>query len=240
METDMRHINDREWFYGDEKDYPINRKFIEFQDLDGYYYLLYLQNCSETHRFSWTYYPPPNFKILLYFPEKDSYMVSEVTYDRYAFDSYFTATIRKEIQPTTSYNGGIEVRESYDYRGEVFSLIARIILTIAIEVLIALLFVFRKKKQLLFILAVNLVTQIALNIALNLINFNYGHMAFVFFYVVLELAVFIIEAVLYTVFLRRISEATIPKWRTITYALVANAASFAAGLALARVIPGIF
>jgi hypothetical protein len=134
----------------------------------------------------------------------------------------------------------MEVRENYDYSREIFSLIARIILTIATELLIALFFMFRSKKQLVLILVINMVTQIGLNVALNLINYYSGSMMFVFAYFLLEMLVFLIEAILYTVFLRKLNEVIIPKWKTITYALVANAASLEVGLGLAHIIPGIF
>lgn len=238
-ERDDPGIDDREFYIGEDSDYPVFLKIIEYTDADGYFFLQYFQNCSETHRFSWTYYPPANFKILLYFPEKDSYVISG-PHERYAFDSYFSATIANEVHPNTIYYDNMDVRISYDYFGEIISLIARIILTVAVELLIALLFVFREKKQLLLILSVNLVTQIVLNVTLNFINFSYGHMMFVFAFTLLEMAVFVIEAVVYTVFLRRISDAKVRAWRTITYALIANAASFAAGLGLAYVIPGVF
>ena len=236
---DNPELDEMEMFYGDEEDYPIFRKFLEYQDPDGYYFLQYFQNCSETHRFSWTYYPPPDFKVLLYFPDKDSFVVSG-SFERYAFDSYFSATITNKVQPNSIFYDYMTVSRSYNYRGETLSLIARIILTIALELLIALLFLFREKKQLLFIIAVNLVTQVGLNVALNTINFSYGPLAFIFAFVLLEMAVFIIEATLYAVFLRKISKAFVPVWKPIVYAFVANAASFAAGLGLASVIPRVF
>jgi hypothetical protein len=239
LKQDNPSIDEKEWYYGDEKDYPIYLRFLEYQDTDGYYFLQYFQNCSETHQFSWTYYPPPDFKILLYFPEKDSFVVGGPV-ERYAFSSYFSATVLQEVRSNTEYYDNMDISRSYDYSGEMLSLAARIVLTIAVEMLIALLFVFRKKKQLVFILMVNLVTQIALNIALNIINFNYGSMAFVFAFVLLELAVFIIEAILYTGFLGKLGETILPKWKPITYALVANVVSFAVGLGLANIIPGIF
>ena len=239
LERDNLILDDKEWYYGAEEDYPIYLKFLEYQDTDGYYFLQFLQDCSETHRFSWTYYPPSNFKILLYFPEKDSYIVGG-PYERYAFDSYFTAVVHNKVAPNTIYFDIMDVSTSYDYRGEILSLIARIVLTIAVELLIALLFVFRLKKQLLLILAVNLVTQIGLNVTLNLVNFGYGPLAFVFAFILLEIAIFIIEAILYSIFLRKLSDTPVPKWKPTIYALVANAASFAAGLILAYVIPGIF
>ena len=234
-------IADEEWYFGDEKDYPIYLKFLEYQDDDGYYFLRYFQNCSATNRFIWGYHPPSNFKILLYFPEKESYMVSAQSYERYAFDSYFAASINDEVQTGTYYKRGMEVIKSYDYSGEIISLVARIILTVIIELIVAIFFAFRGKKELLFILAVNAATQIILNTALNLINFHYGQMIFVFAYLLLELLVFIFEAVIYTVFLRKFSnESSVTKWKPAIYALVANTASFIVGLWLANIIPGIF
>jgi len=236
---DNPDLDDIALYIGAERDDPVFMKFLEYQDTDGYFFLMFLQNCSETHRFSWTYYPPQNFKILLYFPARDSFVVAG-PFERYAFDSYYSATISSNVQPNTVNYDLMDVSRSYDYLGETLSLAARIILTIALELLIALMFVFRKKKQIQLILVVNLVTQIALNVALNIINFNHGSMAFVFAFILLEFAVFIIEAILYTVLMSKLSNTQVPKWKTITYALVANTASFAAGLGLAYVIPGIF
>ena len=227
----------------DDEDYPIFLKFLEYQDVDGYYFLQYFQKCSETQQFSWTYYPPSNFKILIYFADRDCFAISAETYERYAFDSYFSVSLTdSEISAIIVQDETLSFKatKSYDYIGEIISLIARIVLTIAVELLIALLFAFRKKKQVFFIVAVNLVTQIALNVVLNLINYNYGQMMFVFAFILLEMFVFIIEAVLYTIFLRKHSDVPVPKWKPITYALIANAASFAVGLGLANIIPGIF
>lgn len=224
------------------EDYPIFLKFLEYQDKDGYYFLQYFQNCSETHRFSWTYYPPSDFKILIYFPDSDYFAISATAYEGYAFDSYFRVSLTDSEISSVIEQGetlSFSAQKSYDYSGEIISLIARIVLTIAVELLIALLFAFRKKKQFLFIVAVNLVTQIAVNVALNLINYSYGAMLFILAYILFEFLIFIVEAILYTVFLRKL-DAPVPIWKTITYALIANTASFVVGLALAIIIPGIF
>ena len=77
---------------GDD-DYEIFQAFAKYQDSDSYYFLQYLQNSSETQTFSWTYYPPAEFKILIYFPETYSFIKSDSIYKRYAFDSYFTAEV---------------------------------------------------------------------------------------------------------------------------------------------------
>ena len=61
----------------------------------------------------------------------------------------------------------------------------------------------------------NILTQVILNAALNIVNYNFGSMSFTFSYVLYEILVSVIEAVTY-------------------------AASFAFGLWLEHVIPGIF
>ncbi|NLO96974.1 MAG: hypothetical protein GX091_02670, partial [Peptococcaceae bacterium] len=223
---------------GDE-DYVIFLKFSEYRDVDGYYFLQYFQNCSQTHRFSWTYYPPQKFKILLYFPEKDRFVVSNEHFERYAFDSYFTANV---FAPDPSFQGEFEVKvvKSYNYTYEMLSLLTRIILTIVLELAIALMFGFWERKQLRLIALVNVVTQIALNLTLSIIDYQLGLMAFLIFFVLLEIAVLVAEAVIYTLYLQKISKKEIPSWKPALYALTANAVSFALGLGLAYWIPGIF
>lgn len=219
--------------YGEGDDnYEVFLKFVEYQDADGYYFLQFFQDCTETHQFSWTYYPPREFKLLLYFPETDHFIVSDDIYERYAFDSYFIAAVSDAAIST--------VEKSYDYTSEMLSLIARIVLTIVAELAIALLFGFRERKLFRFITGVNVVTQIVLNVALNIINYRSGALAFLIFHFLLEVAVFAVEAILYTRYLRRLSPKEIPGWKPGLYALVANAASFALGLGLASWLPGVF
>lgn len=222
--------SEHDWVYDnltyDEK--LISDMLSEYLDTDGFYYIGNVEECTETNEYKWTYYPPEPFKILVYFPESDSFLTSPI-YTRYAFDSYYDMDLE-----TSSIN------KSYDYLPEIFSLSARIVLTIFIELLIALVFGYREKRLLFFIVAVNCATQILLNIALNVINYKIGSMAFIFFYIVLEIAVFAIEAVIYSLSFKKFSEKEQPKGKTIFYALAANGVSFALGLWLSHIIPGIF
>ena len=217
---------------GDEG-YDIWVKFVEYQDTDGYYFLQEWWDCSDTNQLNWTYYPPTPFKILLYFPETDTFYVSPV-YERYAFDSYFTVDLSAyDTDP-------IMAHQSYDYTWEIISLIARIILTIALELGIALLFGYREKKVLGFLAVVNILTQVTLNVALNIINYNSGALTFTFSYVLFEILVFAIEAIAYAALIKKISSKEQKKGRAVGYAFIANTASFALGLWLAHIIPGIF
>lgn len=214
---------------GDEG-YEIRKKFVDYQDSDGYYFLQWFEQCSGNDTYLWSYYPPSPFKVLVYFPERDTFAVSEVC-ERYAFDSYFIARL------DASESGTLVVSKTYHFKWEMISLAARIVITILIELVIALFFGFRTKKQLCFLAVVNILTQTALNILLNILNYNRGPYAFTFYYVVFELLIFAVEAVLYRKFLSGEKEKPA---RPVLYALTANVLSFASGLWLAHIIPGIF
>lgn len=226
-------------------DYETWKAFVEYEDTDGYFFLQEGWTVSETKKIEWTYYPPNRFKILLYYPETGTFVSSGI-YERYAFDTYYTVDMdgvnigSVEYDENLSTDERIEAYRSYNYRVEVISLIARILITIAIEMVIALLFGFRKKKQLLLLVGVNTATQIILNVLLNVINYNSGHWAFVFFYVLFELIVFALEAVVYCAWMNKFTEKTKKKWFYVMYAFVANATSFVAGIFVAQLLPGIF
>lgn len=217
-------------YHEGDKDYDIWLSFVEYEDDNGYYFLQEFWNCTETDELHWTYYPPDPFKILLYFPESGAFYASPV-YERYAFDSYYIVDLRElEVK-------GVVARPSYDFTWELVSLAARIVATVAIELGMALLFGYGEKRVLGFFTAVNTVTQVALNVALNIINFAIGFMGFTFWFVILELVVFVAEAAVYS--------RLLPKWTEkvkapVGYAFAANATSFALGLAIAHWVPGIF
>jgi len=237
-----------EWGYRlDESDvdFPIFLKFAEYEDSDGYYFLQFFQNCSTTHKFTWGYYPPSDFKILIYLPDSDSFVISSEAQTTYAFASSFRISISaSQISSITQDEDlNIDVFPDYDYIWAVISLIARIILTVAIELAMAIfLFGFRKKPQIVFITVVNVITQIALNLTLNLIAYYQGFNWFLIIplFFLLEIGVIIVEAVLYTIYLPKFSDEPIPKWKIITYTIFANIVSLIAGFVLAAIIPGIF
>ena len=65
---------------------------MHYEDADGFYFLQEWWDCTESNALRWTYRPPSVYKILLYFPESDSFMVSPI-YEQYAFDSYYTVDL---------------------------------------------------------------------------------------------------------------------------------------------------
>lgn len=244
-ENDARHNENPNGQY-DQQDfgYDVWKAFVDYDEKDDYYFLQEAWQIDETKELAWTYYPPNEFKILLYFPETGEYAVSGV-YERYAFDSYFTVNmdgteLSVDHNEELSSDDRLNAYKSYNYGVEIGSLVARILITIIVETVIALLFGYREKKQLLLLVGVNNGTQIILNVLLNMINYNSGEMAFVVFYVLFELVVFAIEAILFYHLLNKISVKQKPKWLAVVYALVANAVSFGAGMLIAEWLPGIF
>lgn len=185
IEYHAKHNENKSYSYA-AFDYETWKVFAEYQDEDGYYFLQEGWKVSETKKIEWTYYPPQSFKILLYYPETQTFAVSGI-YERYAFDTYYTVDMDgvhiNEVRCEEA-NGtpeGLEASRSYDYSQELISLAVRIVLTILIEMIIALLFGYRHKKQLLFLAGVNGGTQIVLNVLLNIINYKGGQLAFVLF-----------------------------------------------------------
>lgn len=229
----------------DEETADIWNAFVNYKDPDGYYYLQQHYKVSDTNEIAWTYYPPNRFKILLYYPETGTFVSSGI-YERYAFDTYYTVDMEGidihnvEYNEELSTNERIEAYRSYEYRQEMIGLAVRIVLTIVIEMLVALLFGFREKKQLVILAVVNIITQILLNVGLNIINYNSGSMAFTIFYVLLEVVVFIVEAILYCTLLKKASMKKKKNWYYVLYSFIANLVSFTAGMIIANVIPGIF
>jgi hypothetical protein len=219
----------------------IWKKLNAYEDTDGFYFLGCFSDCSETDTFKWTYYPPYTFKILIYFPEYDRFVVSADAYERYAFDSYYTVDATNvDIRSVSAIGDDLSVTRTYDITWQLVSLLCRIVGTIALELGVAWLFGYRRKKHLLIIGLTNIVTQTLLNVLLNVINYKQGALAFVVHFIWMELLVFIIEGLVYRRLLKRSDTQTERKTRPWLYALTANALSFAAGLLIAKWLPGIF
>lgn len=240
----------------------IWQAFVNYKDADGYYFLQRFWNCGETKSIDWTYYPPNDFKVLLYYPETDEFAVSEKC-SRYAFHSYFTAdaseltnfkitadeTVSSAVKDETGTDttdsvtspsgyGSHAVYESYDCTAEIVSFVARLIICIALEMSVAVLFGFKSKHLLLIILSANVCTQLILNIALGLMIFKLGTMSVI--YLLLELFVLAAESVIYICGFKKAGREDIAKSRIIIYTIAANIVSFAGGLLIARFVPSLF
>lgn len=233
---------ENEWrdAYGPE---TVDQAFRDYEDPDGYYFQGYFQDCTQTQVFSWGYYPPQEFKVLLYFPDSGEFRGSPGSFEQYAFDSYYDAkTVESEVlmqgqeKPVTVKQ--VFLKKDYPYGWELVSLACRCVATIGVELLLGWLFLFRGKQLFRLICVTNVTTQVLLNLALNYLNYQRGYYAFVAWYILLELMVFLLEAGIYWWYLRRHPQEQ--KLHPVLYALCANAVSFGVGMAVSRFVPGIF
>lgn len=174
----------------------IWRAFVDYEDTDGYYFLQCLWRVDETKTLNWTYFPPQNFKILLYYPESGAFVCGEKC-ERYAFHSYFSVDVSPSVLVATASGEAIPVEKTYDHTGEFFSLLFRVLVTVAVEIAIALLFGFKKKRSFRILLGVNLCTQLLLNGALNAVAYFSGAAEIIAPYLLAELLVFAAEAAAY-------------------------------------------
>ena len=206
------------------------RAFVDYEDPDGYYFLQELWPCSEDGRLWWTYYPPEEFKLLLYFPETGEF-VSSGKCSAYAFTSWFDARLS---------DGELALSKSYDYSGAIVNFAVRCALTIALECAAAY-FIFRLRTpgRLKAVAAVNVITQLALNLVVNIIAYLAGSFMIAFRFFLLECLVFAAEGALYDMFFRRAGEP-VPVKRCWALSLVGNLMSYALGLWLAYAVPGLF
>lgn len=259
-------------------DEAVWRAFVEFKDEDGFYFLQWFWRTDENKALNWTYYPPQTFKILLYYPDRatksgaadnsaggatrdsettaasGAFCVSDVL-KRYAFHSYYFVDMRNVQSETIGTIAKISVTQGYDYSAEILGFFVRFIITLGVETLLALAFGLRTKRAFLTVLAANGVTQIALNLLLNVrLHFNnvYGVFPLYFF---AELFVFVAEAALYCFILGKRKNGgengsadenggkaaiVYSKKRLILYAFTANLISFCIGLPLAILLPAVF
>lgn len=226
-------------YHEGDKNYDIWRIFVEYEDTDGFYFLQQFRYLQGEDTYVWGYYPPKTFKVLFYFPEYDRFVTTDV-HERYAFDSYFRVDFSHVNLSAPSMEGAFILAEkSYDYGWETISLIARILLTVAIELGLALLFHYRGKRLFTFLAGINITTQIVLNVILNVVNYHHGALSFILYYIFVESIIFLLEAVAYAVCLPKISP-TEKRGKAILYAWVANTLSFVLGMGIAFLIPGIF
>lgn len=221
-----------EWFAAEE--HPAWEAFAAFEDGDGYHFLQWQAQVKDAAPATWSYMAPKHFKILFWFPESGSYAVTEKL-DRYAYSAVYRVDF-SGFDPAAGEVQTVTARKNYDYAGEALGLAARFVLTLAVELLIALPFGYLKRQYLRVLLIANLATQLALNLALNLTTYYSGWLAMWLLYPLLELAVFIVEAVVF----RLAFKPEGGKGHPVLYAFVANAASYAFGLWLGNLVPELF
>lgn len=174
------------------------------------------------------YWPPEEFRILIYLADSGRFILSEKTYTRTAFRTVLKCTYK---------DGSLSVMDISTAETNAGALAFRILLTIIAEYLVGLLFMKHDGRSRIAIVLVNLVTQLVLNFGLSMAvyAFGYGMAAYYAVLAVMEILIVIAEWKAY--------EKWIPAPQLknpFVYSLLANCASFAAGVIMASMMPFFF
>ena len=214
---------------------PGYEKFKEIKDRDGYNFLAYLEKHRGPGRFSWSYYPPKDFKVAIYDPEKDLVLISEPI-KAYAFNSNFEMDyVDFDLRDQVYYfEDQMTLKKASNYPGEIKAFALRLALTIVIEYLVALIFFRPTAYQRNLIIKTNVLTQGLLNLAISFILYYLGFLAFFLIFIPLELIVFIIEGIIYKIKLNQDLPANKKPTPAYLYAFLANLASGLGGYYLVR------
>jgi hypothetical protein len=187
-----------------------------FEDYNDEFYFLYnVKELKGDGTYSWTYFPPDNFKVLIYIPSSNRYIESKEL-ESFAFHTYYNVNIEDyEI---------IKISKNYVTGFTLFDYLLRLLLTLLIEVTIALFFKF-KGYELKVIIITNLITQTMLILFLMVLNYQIGYFGEILIMLPLELVVLVFELLIYNKYLEACKHPAI-------YAVVANLASFIVGMYL--------
>ncbi len=191
---------------------------------DNYYFLGTYDIVDPEHPvFRWNYFPPEEFKILLYNPDSERYMESEIV-TAYGLSREFTVDVNEA-------DAEVRARSIFDWN-EYFK---RLLLTILIELGIALCFKYWKKMQWLIVIAVNFATQTALSLGVYFYELQLSHPDDLVLEKMIhgEEIIAIVEGFLY-LFLLEKANSECHKVRPFLYSFLANFVSFVAGLVILR------
>lgn len=219
--------------YGNpEADEAVWTAFNDYEDADGFYFLGCYGEVTGGQMFCWSYYPPDTFKVLAYFPDSGTFAVGPAT-EREEFSARYT------VSPSET-GETLLIEKARNQEAENKSFVGRLVLTLALELAVAVVFAFRAKRQIITIVCMNLITQVGLNQAITHLFPVVSSRWYWPGLLVQEVLIFLVEGAVYAKLLPRWKKDPAAVCHPWGYALAANVASFGVGLILARLIPGMF
>lgn len=204
-----------------EEEYRASVAFFEYATQKGYFYWGNLFEIKDGS-FRWGYYPPERFIILLYDEASGAVYASDET-DRFAFDSFYRVTILED--------GSLGVEKESHLFETIYNVSVRVVNTLFVEILVALVFGYRAKREILIIVIANVLTQAFLNWYLIVDNYHPDTAPWFLLLLLMEPIIFIGEAVVYAKFLKSHS-----KKRAVFYAITANTVSLLSGVLIGGIL----
>lgn len=210
-------------------DQAIWEAFNGYEDPDGFHFLGFFQNCTQSKTFLWNYCPPETFKLLLYYPDSGTFLASDQTYSRYAYDSYYTATVSGDQ---------VTLTQTATLTSEILSLVIRTVLMVAIALLIAR--VFRLGgKQLPFLAGVHGGIVLVLNLFLALVNYRSGSSLFLMDALLLTIVVVMVEWKIFTPALPKRADDPEAPCPVRKFTLIANVVGAVVNIAAALILSAV-
>ena len=215
-------------------------RLVAYEEPDGLVFAGNVQKLTGDGDYVWGYYPPSEFRVLIYFPDTDSFVASSEILEQYAFDSYYQMDFNDLPENWNDAVAAIPVTRKYNLLCQITAFLLRLAVTVAVECLLAVLFGFTGKRQLLLVAAVNCVSQLALN--LLILDESVG--LFVFYvlqYALIEVGVILAEGLVYCLALPKlVTPEQNRNIHPIAYAVIGNMASFSLGYLLSNCFPMLF
>ena len=243
----FRHYS--EWFDGKgyEDQYTKTeqaaiRKLKSSGDQDGYGYIVELDHFNKTDGETYVEYPYDSFKIALYYPDsdllaktdvliKDKYIqVFLLTMDGKRIADVQTARYDQDSHTIGEYQPAVKGYAPYYQERLAVKFVLCLGINLVVEILIALIFGYRKRGHILTIVITNIVTLALLTVSTILINplrYN-GLLSFPFAF--FEIAVAAVEGTVYAIAFKRYEyRETYRPWLAVLYAVIANLITYVIG-----------
>lgn len=201
-----------------EYNYLKYNPIMEYSDEDGFKWITKYYKCEGESEIGFYYYRPKEFKLVIYKDDK-LYKVTDII-NCYAFTSKYEINFNANNQT-------IKIKNTYPYFKEILLFILRLSITLAIEIGLFFLFRLYTKRNILVVGITNIITQVLLNIILNLELYFNGSLSTILLYIILEVFILIIEPIIYIIFTRNKN-----KFLVLLYGILANILSFVIGVIL--------
>ncbi|MCR5449919.1 MAG: hypothetical protein K6F23_11085 [Solobacterium sp.] len=216
-----------------EIDKEIYQKFIDETKLlneERTEQLYFWGVLAQSSPYVFGYYPPETFYVLVYFPETDSFLLSEESYTRTVFHTELAITVENGKLLFNARQPLYGIMKNWKDNDAV---VLRLLVTVITEIVIGMFFMKYTHKSMLTVIGVNVITQILLNIVIWLRYYVLSNSVSTYFPVLAgaEVLIFLIEGFIYSKLISR-EELS----RPYLYALTANA--FTCWLGVTAVVLG--
>lgn len=205
-----------------------SKGYLDSNETYKYQYFIQINsNGEDSLSINWTYRAPLKFKFYILDKDSNDFYITDLE-TRYTYNSHYEVDFQKLNVESHRITLNHTIYTTYS----VLKFLLRLLICLVVELIIALLFKFRK-KDLLIVFIVNFITQLGLNLYLSISSYQNGNQLWIYILlgfpilILCEIIIFLVEALFYRLLIKN---ENISKKRIWTYAFVSNLISFIIGL----------